>query len=158
MIRNLVRIDKENASLGRSFVRALRIVRERYNARLAAVERGENLDPLPPPEVRQRARALSREIGERLRKDQEWRALRESTTLADRLRERALKREAEIRSAALDMLTPEQRQEVRRRDVAALTPPLVPLGPFRWDSRVSDAHNMYAFKVWEAEKQKGQYQ
>ncbi len=95
------------------------------------------------PTAREILRAMERQSA-RLRAELEY---RDSTTRAERVAVRRAEREAEIRAAALDLLTPEQQAEVRSREIAKLERPPQ---PFKWDPYKSQVENAFRLKKWQA--------
>ena len=85
-------------------------------------------------------------------------AYRERMDLLDiggRFQERLAQSDFAKEYRRLAALSPEDRAAERRRKVRALTPPL---GPWRWDQKISDAHNMAALRQWEKERQRRDYE
>jgi hypothetical protein len=109
---------------------------EKRHARALAGHGIANVDSIFPAPLTDTERATAarivREIDAYQRELQAYCEWRESTPLAERLKRHAAKREEEIRSAALDILTPDQQREVRLRDVERLSPPRRPPKPPMW--------------------------
>ncbi len=80
-----------------------------------------------------------------------YRERMESLSIHDRFLERVHEADFAKEHRRLEAMTPDQRAADRQRQVRELTPPL---GPWRWNWKLSDAHNVAAMREWENERQR----
>jgi HK97 family phage prohead protease len=134
-----------------------------FHAALAAAgsafehHRGRGLYIKNPTEAQRRecsreAKRIIREIDKMQASVRARLEYEDSTPLKVRIADWQKRREAEIRAAALDLLTPEQQSEVRQREVAErFDESDRPMGrPFKWDPYADQAENAFQLKKWEA--------